>query len=178
MGTTKGVRPKISSLHTWFSSLPKSCLWNSVCYPACAGQTDMQMKVEIPRWWDPGSKGSLSGIRSERRRHHQRGCRRGLVASPRWAQGEGLGAGWWHGDWGVRRNKRTRRARRGSTETKSSAVTWAGWGRSPPGRGDWVRPVALGDGHGGRRRDERVSWSNSSRWAWGNNELGGRGCRW
>lgn len=138
----------------------------------------MQMKDEIPRWWDPGSKGSLSGIQSERRRHHQRGCRGGLVASPGGAQGEGLGAGWWHGYWGVRRNKRTCGAGRGSAETKSSAVTRARWGRSPPpGRGDRVRPVALGDGHGGRRSVERVSWSNSGRWAWGNGELGGRGRR-
>ena len=135
-----------------------------------------QMADEIPRWWDPGTKGSLASVRSGRRGHRGRGCGGGQVVSPRGAQGEGLGAEWWHRNWGVGRNRGPSGARRGFKETNSS-VSPAGWGRSPPGRGDRVGPIALGDGEGGRWRVERVSRSSGNRWNMGNNELWGRGGR-
>lgn len=125
---------------------------------------------------DPWSKGSLSGIRSGWMGHHHSWCGRGLVASPGWAQRAGHRARWWDRNWGVGRNRGPSRARRGSKETESSG-TRTNRGRSSPGRSDGVRPVALGDGHGGRGRVENVSWGGSiSGWARGNNELRGRGC--
>lgn len=143
---------------------------------ACAPHTDMQMADEIPRWWDPGSKGSLSGVRSGRRGNHGKGCGGGMAASYRWAQGERLGARWWWRNWGIRRNRGSCRARRGSKETKSP-VAWAWWGERAPRRGDRVRTITLGDGHGGSWRIESMSRSISGRWAGWDNKLWGRGGR-
>lgn len=87
----------------------------------------------------------------------------------------GLRARWGHTNWGVGRNREPCGAWRRPKETESS-VSWTSWRRSHPGRGDRVRPIALGDGNRGRRTIQGVSWWSSSRWAGGNNELWGR--RW
>lgn len=143
-----------------------------------AFHTDMQMTDGIPRWRDPCCKGSLSGIQSGRRWHHKRGCRGGLIERAWWAQGEELGAKRCRRNWGVGRNSGPSWAWRRSRETKPS-VTWTDWGRSSPGSGDRVGPIALGDGHGGRRRVQRkgMPQRDRGRWAGGNNKLWSRRCR-